>query len=236
MAAHRLGLYGSAVNVLVVAAHPDDEILGCGGTIAKHVHEGDAVVVACLADGVTSRDPAADHSSELARRRAAGEEAAAVLGISKILFGGFPDNRMDSVPILEAARTVESLLEQHRPTVVYTHHGGDLNVDHRRTHQAVVTACRPQPHSTVTRLLFFETASSTEWQVHGGGAAFEPNWFVDVSSTLAVKLRALQAYGDELREWPHARSAQAVEHLARWRGSIIGRPAAEAFMVGRGIA
>jgi LmbE family N-acetylglucosaminyl deacetylase len=120
--------------------------------------------------------------------------------------------------------------------VVYTHHAGDLNVDHQRVSQAVMTACRPQPGCAVKKIAFFEIPSSTEWQSPSSGPAFAPNWFVDISGTLDTKLKALKAYHGEIRPWPHARSYEAVEHLARWRGATVGCDAAEAFVIGRKIS
>lgn len=140
---------------------------------------------------------------------------------------------MDSIDLLSVVQTVESSIRRLRPRIVYTHHGGDLNIDHRLTQQAVVTACRPVANHPVDSLLFFETPSSTEWQSPGFGMDFRPSWFVNVSDTLQVKIDALKAYSSEMRPWPHPRSAQAIEHLAGWRGSTIGVPAAEAFMIGR---
>jgi N-acetylglucosamine malate deacetylase 1 len=218
--------------VLVVAAHPDDEALGCGGTIAKLAGQGHSIHVALLADGVGARRPGR-LGREVNRRQRAAKAAAKVLGVSSVFFGEFPDNRMDGVDLLDVVQVVERLIERHRPGIVMTHHAGDLNVDHRRISQAVVTACRPQKGQPVQNLLFFEVPSSTEWQVPGAGPAFEPNWFVDISATLGPKLKALKSYDAEMRAWPHPRSYEGVDHLARWRGSTVGVAAAEAFMVGR---
>lgn len=225
-------------SVLVLAAHPDDEVLGCGGTIARMSAQGARVHVAFLADGVTARAVATDvelqrQSQELSARRQAAQKAAAILGVHSISFANFPDNRMDSVALLDVVKEVEALVAAHRPLTVLTHHAGDLNVDHRRTHEAVVTACRPQRGHPVKTLLCFEVASSTEWQLPGSAATFAPNWFVDVSSFFERKKLALDAYAAEMREWPHPRSLQGVEHLARWRGAVIGVEAAEAFVLGR---
>lgn len=222
---------------LVVAAHPDDEVLGCGGTIAKLSAEGARVHVAFLADGVFSR-PGDEETRrrELEGRRAAARAACDVLGVASVSFGNFPDNRMDTVAILDVARAVEALVTEHLPEAVFTHHPGDVNVDHQRIHAAVVTACRPQGGRAVKTILSFEVASSTEWQFPGSAPAFAPNWFVDISSTIDRKLAALKAYAVELREWPHPRSMRGVEDLARWRGATIGVAAAEAFMLGRHIA
>ncbi len=221
-------------SLLVIAAHPDDEVLGCGGTMAKLAAQGAAIQVAFLSDGVTSRtgNPA-DHVAALTVRRAAAERACRRLGASVVHFGDFPDNRMDTVALLDVVQPVERLITQYRPGMLLTHHAGDLNIDHRIVHQAVLTACRPQPGHPVRTLLTFEVPSSTEWQPPASSAAFVPDWFVDISGTLAQKLAALDEYASEMRTWPHPRSRQAVEHLARWRGATIGADAAEAFVLGR---
>lgn len=222
--------------VLVVAAHPDDEILGCGGTIAKHVDQGDRVHVAILAEGLTSRDASRDRATrkdELSELARAAQRANQVLGVSSLELHQFPDNRMDSIDRLDVIKFVESLVVRHKPDVVYTHHSGDVNVDHRRIHEAVITACRPIPGHSVQQIYFFEVASSTEWQAPGSAPAFVPSCFIDISKTLGRKLEALKEYASEMRPWPHARSIEALEHLARWRGASIGREAAEAFVLGR---
>lgn len=224
--------------VLVVAAHPDDEVLGCGAAMAKHAAEGRDVHVLILAEGLTSRGAernrkaAAAGLSELER---AARRANGILGAASVTLLAFPDNRMDSVDRLEVIKAVEAVIALRRPSLVYTHHGGDVNIDHRVVHDSVIAACRPQPGHPVRTLLFFEVASSTEWQASPALGAFRPNWFEDVTETLPLKLKALEAYALEMRPWPHARSIRALEYLARWRGASIGAEAAEAFMAGRHI-
>jgi LmbE family N-acetylglucosaminyl deacetylase len=224
-------MFTTVKSVLVVAAHADDEALGCGATMALLAERGVKVRVAFIADGVGARgaDPAA-----LAERRAAALRANRILGAEVVAHGELPDNRLDTVPLLDVVQRIEPLVREHRPELLITHHGGDLNVDHRIVHQAVVTACRPQPGFPVRGLAFFEVPSSTEWQVPGP-APFVPNYFQDVTRTLARKLEALAAYGGEMRAWPHARSLEAVGHLAAWRGSSVGVAGAEAFVIGRWI-
>lgn len=220
--------------LLVIAAHPDDETIGCGGAMARLAQEGKAVHVAFVADGVGSRNPSGlPDQQALAARRLAATNACAVLGSQSPHFGDFPDNRLDTVPLLEVVHFIEALISDYRPDTIFTHHCGDLNIDHQLVHKAVVTACRPQAGHPVTTLLFFETPSSTEWQSPGTGPAFTPNWFVDITGTLDRKIQAAQRYTSELRPWPHPRSAQGIEHLARWRGATVGVDAAEAFMLGR---
>ena len=224
-------------SILIFAAHPDDEVLGCGGTIAKLADEGENIHVVFLADGVLSRaEDQRNHQVELHTRRTAAQKACDILGVKSVCFGDFPDNRMDTVALLDITKAVEELIAKHQPEMVFTHHSGDVNIDHRRLHEAVVTACRPQHGHPVKTLLCFEVASSTEWQLPGSAPLFAPNWFVDISKTLDRKLSALEAYADELRNWPHPRSKQGIEHLAHWRGATVGVDAAEAFMLGRQLA
>lgn len=218
--------------VLIVAAHTDDEVLGCGGTIAKHVSRNDVVRAVFLADGVTSRLKAS--AEELAKRNVAAAKAHQVLGLDRSYMLGFPDNCMDKVPFLEIVQKLESILIEVQPQVVYTHHVGDLNIDHRITHQAVLTACRPVPNASVKEIYAFEVLSSTEWNTPGF-APFMPNVFVDISDQLEVKMEAVAAYEMEMRLEPHSRSAMNVRRLAEFRGSCVGVRAAEAFSVIRKI-
>lgn len=221
-------------SLLVVAAHPDDEVLGCGGALARYTRDGAAVHVAFLADGVSSRAATSDaHQAALASRRTAAVKACELLGVRSVSFGDFPDNQMDTVSLLSIAQAVEALVAEHRPRTVFTHHAGDLNIDHCRTHEAVAAACRPQAGHPVRRILSFEVASSSEWRLPASAQPFTPNWFVDISDTLDAKLAALDLYAAELREWPHPRSRKAVEHLSRWRGATVGVEAAEAFILER---
>lgn len=222
--------------VAVIAAHPDDEVLGCGGTIALLSAQGRPVHVLLLADGETSRPAAAAEAScRVAERGRAAQEACRILGGASVEVDAFPDNRMDGVELLAVVQRIEAFLSRHRPGMVLTHHAGDVNIDHRVVHDAVVAACRPLPGTCIEELLFFEVPSATEWRPRGSAPPFVPDWFFDVSATLERKLAALQAYAGELREFPHPRSLRAVEALARWRGASAGVGAAEAFMLGRRI-
>lgn len=222
-------------SVAVVAAHPDDEVLGCGATMAKHVAAGDEVHVLILAEGATSRDELRDEvarSRELAALQEAAKSAAHLLGVSTIEFGGFPDNRMDAADFLDVVKRVESFMLRFAPDIVYTHHQGDMNLDHGITQRAVATALRPVSGQGFSTLLQFEVPSSTEWGPIATGQPFVPNWFEDVSGFLAVKLAALEIYGAEMREFPHPRSREYVEAMARIRGATAGILAAEAFLLG----
>lgn len=219
--------------VLVFAAHPDDEVLGCGGAIARHVNEGDDVYVAFSADGVTSRNDAS--ISQMDERNLSAKEACKILGIKSHVFLGFPDNKMDSVPLLDVVKAVEEVLYKIQPSVIYTHHTNDLNIDHVITHKAVITACRPQPGFFVKEIYAFEVLSSTEWITPSSETAFIPNHYINITSTLNIKLEALKSYNSEIKEYPHSRSFKNVEALATYRGATVGVEYAEAFKLLRSI-
>mgnify|MGYP006088411281 CR=1 FL=1 len=215
--------------ILIVAAHPDDETLGCGGTIAKHLMNGDSVNVVFLSDGVTSRHNVNTKDIEL--RKKASKSAVKILGINETpIFFGFPDNRMDSIDLLDIVQKLEVTINSIKPEVIYTHFSGDLNVDHQITHRALMTACRPLPGSSVKEIYSFEILSSTEWSIL---ESFTPNYFIDISQTLEQKKYAIQAYNSELKNFPHPRSTEAIDALAKYRGSNIGVFAAEGFRVER---
>ena len=222
------------MNVLIVAAHTDDEALGCGGTIAKHVANGDIVSAIYMADGVSSRNEVGEN--EFSVRMAATENAQRVLGITDSHYLGFADNKMDSLPLLDIVQPLEAIVEKIEPDIIYTHHLGDLNIDHRITHQAVLTACRPLPSSRLRAIYAFEVLSSTEWTMGGTANAFHPQKFVDITNFLEVKKQALFCYAEEMRPFPHARSHEMVESLAKLRGGTVGMMAAEAFVVIRDCA
>lgn len=213
--------------VLVVAAHTDDEALGCGGTIARHVAEGDTVYAVFMADGVTSRAGAS--KEDLRGRNVAAENAKEILGIKENFYLGLPDNRMDGTPLIDVVQKLEPIIDKLKPNIVYTHHYGDLNVDHRITFQAVMTACRPLPGSSVRAIYAFEVMSSTEWATPTV-ESFLPNYFVDISAYLSIKSEALNAYHLEMRKAPHSRSMQHLKSLATHRGQTVGVLAAEAFV------
>ena len=180
--------------IAVIAAHPDDEVLGCGATIARHAAAGDEVHILILAEGATSRDSSRDapsRANELVSLRAAGSSAARILGAKSIDWADFPDNRMDTVALLDVVKRVEAFLGQHLPEVIYTHHAGDMNVYHFITQRAVMTALRPLPGARFRTVLQFEIASSTEWGAPATATPFVPQWFEDISDYLPAKLAAL---------------------------------------------
>ena len=219
--------------ILVVAAHPDDEILGCGGTMALHYQRGDEVYVLILGEGVTSRDEKRDRErreKDIEDLKHQVETANKIVGTKKTFLFDFPDNRFDSVPLLDIIKVVEKVKRDIEPDVVYTHHRGDLNIDHRITLNAVMTACRPLKGESVKEIYSFEVPSSTEWSF-GIHEYFIPNRFVDITDTLEKKINALRAYSGEVREFPHPRSEAAIEALASVRGISVGLDCAETFEV-----
>jgi len=222
--------------ILAVVAHPDDEVLGCGGTLAAWARSGAQTHVLCLADGETARYQDRTVPEAMARisaRHEAAHKAAEILGLSSIRFLDLPDNRLDGIDLLDVIRPIEALIREIAPDTVYTHHGGDLNLDHRIAHQAVTTACRPLPGFPVRRIYAFETPSSTDWATEAHGPVFRPNLFVDIADTLEHKIASLVAYDKEMHPFPHPRSLEGVSVLARQRGASVGVSAAEAFMLVR---
>ncbi|MBH90032.1 MAG: GlcNAc-PI de-N-acetylase [Magnetovibrio sp.] len=220
-------------SILVVAAHPDDEVLGCGGTIAKHTQSGDKVHILIIAEGLTSRQKKQDVKKiekGLKTLQKNSSKAAQALGAEEPHFFGFPDNRLDSINLLDIIKPIENIVKEIRPDSIYVHHGGDLNIDHQIVNRAVITACRPLPEFSVKNIFTYETVSSTEWGIETQ-APFRPTRFINISDTISNKLSALKAYDSEMRPYPHARSFENVEYLARTRGASVGIEFAEAFTV-----
>jgi LmbE family N-acetylglucosaminyl deacetylase len=213
---------------MVIAAHPDDEVLGMAGTLHRHARQGDKVGVLFMGDGVSSREGGDDDA--MRRREQAASAAAGHLGVDILGFGRFPDNALDTIPLLDLARFIEGCKGIFLPDMAYTHHGGDLNVDHRLTSHAVLTAFRPQPGERCTAVLAFEVASATEWSSPAVMPPFLPDTYVEISSDMEAARKALECYAEELREPPHARSFAAWEARTRYRGHQVGVDAAEAFV------
>lgn len=217
------------MSVLCIASHPDDEVLGVGGTLARHAANGEDVHICILSDGVTSRyDDTSPADAEIKRRRQRAEQAADILGATVSLHG-FPDNSFDTVPLLDIIQTIETEIDDHVPDTVYTHHYGDLNIDHELTCRATITATRPLSESGVERVLAFETLSASEWSVPRPDNAFQPTSFVNVDGHVEEKLNSLSVYETELREPPHPRTVDTVRKNTEVWGSKAGVPAAEPF-------
>ena len=225
------------MKTLVIAAHPDDEVLGCGGTIARLAGEGHEIHILILGEGITSRHDSRDREAadDLLALHACCREAGQTLGARDVVIGDLPDNRFDSVPLLRIVKQIEAAVERIRPETVYTQHGGDLNIDHKLVHRATLTATRPTAGFPVKSVYAYEVASATEWSFQEFSPVFRPNVFVDISRTLDLKIRAMELYASELRPFPHPRSPEALRAAAvRW-GSVAGLPAAEAFELIRSV-
>ena len=215
--------------ILVVAAHPDDEILGCGGTMAIHADRGDEVYVVFMTDGVSSRGSKDSLLENINQRKLSAMKACKEVGAQEPKFLSFPDNQMDSCSLLEITQGLENIINKIKPEVIYTHHDKDLNVDHRLTHQAVMTACRPHPNNFISEIYSFEVLSSTGWNSTSVENIFLPNVFIDLTKAWERKMRALSFYNYELKSYPHARSYKGVKSLAVFRGISVGLEYAEAF-------
>lgn len=215
--------------VLIVVAHPDDEVLGCGGTAAKLVREGHKVYTLILGEGITSRDAKRNigkRKEAITELRKQAEEANNIFGATKVFLFDFPDNRFDTVPFLEIVKIVEKIKSEIKPNLIFTHYERDLNIDHQITYKAVITATRPMKGETVKELYSFEILSSTEWNYPLG---FFPDVFFDISDTIDVKIKALEKYKSELREYPHPRSLKGVKLNAEYWGMRLGLRYVEAF-------
>lgn len=199
--------------ILIVVAHPDDEVLGIGGTALNHTRKGDEVYCLILGEGLTARDKQGktDELHENCR------EAGKIIGFRGLFFCKFPDNRFDSIPLLNIVKEIERYIGKIKPNIVYTHHGGDVNVDHQRTYNAVITACRPCNKDGPKEIYSFETPSSTEWQLDNT-KVFVPTVFEDIEDVIEEKINAIRKYTSELRKYPHPRSEEGIKILASYRG------------------
>ena len=219
-------------NVLVFAAHPDDELLGLGGTVRRLADSGVTVRAVIKAEGITSRSDTreeADKASLLSLQEDA-RKAAGIVGYESIEFCGLPDNRMDSLELLDVIKIVSKYIVKYEPDTIFTHHHGDLNIDHRITCEAVLTACRPTGKYSVKSIYAFETPSSTEWNFNYQ-EPFTPNVYFDVTDTLEAKIKGMACYRSESTEYPHPRSAEGLRSLGRLRGTNAGFSMAEAFIL-----
>ncbi|MCK5013462.1 MAG: PIG-L family deacetylase [Candidatus Omnitrophica bacterium] len=219
--------------ILVVAAHPDDEILGCGATIARMIKEGCEAHTLILGEGVTSRDEQRDADSrkaEIEELKGHVHKANKIIGVEDAILKDLPDNRFDSLPLLDIVKIVEEVKKDIRPDIIFTHYQNDLNVDHQITYRAVITATRPMTDETVKEIYSFEVASSTEWNYP---LTFSPDVFIDVSETIDLKLKSLEQYITEMKDSDHPRSLKGAEHRAKSWGIKTGLPYVEAFKLVR---
>ena len=220
--------------ILVIVAHPDDEVLGCGGTIIKYRNEGKKIFLLTMTDGVSSREKMDNTDSK--NRKKACQQAAKIMGITKIFFNNLYDNELDIISNLKLTKIIEKVIKKVKPNTVITHYNNDLNIDHRKVSNAAITACRPKINNKVNKILFFEVLSSTEWNINSKKKNhFLPNWYEDISKTFKKKMRALECYKTELRKFPHSRSKKGVKILSQYRGMASGYKNAEAFILGRKI-
>ena len=217
--------------ILVIVAHPDDEVLGCGGTIAKNTANGTEVKIIYIADGESSRT---QHSGSdvglIEDRLKSARDSCLKLGVKDIVSLDYPDQMLDTIPCLTITQSLEEIIQEFKPSIVLTHSPNDLNLDHRITSNAVMTACRPLPHSSVRGIFAFEVLSSTEWAVNQY-SAFVPTVYADITDHIDIKIDALTSYDNEMRSFPHPRSYQAVRALAQYRGATAGCEYAEAFQL-----
>ena len=227
--------------IMVVVAHPDDELLGPGGTMNKLIHEYNCNIrVVILGEGLTSRSDQRDPekwSEELEVHKKNILEAQKAIGYQSVGIYDFPDNRFDTVALLDIIKAVEKEKKAFQPEVIFTHHGGDVNIDHQRTFEAVITATRPMEHETVKTIITFETPSGTEWRANADPKHFLPNLFVAISEdNLKAKIKGMESYEFEKRSYPHPRSPEALTILAQRWGVAVGNIYAEAFCLIRNIA
>tara|TARA_B110000263_G_C15300516_1_gene507746 strand:+ start:416 stop:1126 length:711 start_codon:yes stop_codon:yes gene_type:complete len=234
------------LRILVVVAHPDDDVLGVGGTMLKYSNKGDKIKVIFLATGITSRKNSGYINStkyeisekeekrlteEIKILRSQAKKACKLLSVNNVDFYDFPDNEMDSIPLLKVVKVIEKEIKDFKPEKIFTHHYGDLNVDHRVVYNATITACRPI-NNIVKEIICFEVPSSTEWNYPN---TFVPNYFVNITNQLDKKIKAMEIYKSEIKKFPHPRSSKYLKINANRWGGVSGNTAAEAFEIIRKI-
>ena len=230
------------MKILIIVAHPDDEILGMGGTILNHTKKGDDVTIVYLTTGITSRR-SSDYNNSPSYKLSKNESikikkqilelqndaknSSKILGVKKTIFFDYPDNELDTVPLLKIIKTIEEIVSSIMPDRIYTSHFADLNVDHRIVFEAILTACRPTG-LPVKEIICFEILSSTEWTF---SYDFKPNYFINIEKELASKIKAMKIYKNEIRKFPHPRSIENIKISAKRWGTVCGFNAAEAFQI-----
>lgn len=221
-------------NIAVICAHPDDEVLGVGGTVVNHVTKGDNVSCLILGEGMTSRAQTRDliEIERVNKLQLNLQNVAKIIGFQSVVQANLPDNRFDSLDLLDIVKIVEDFISRCQPSTIYTHNNSDLNIDHQYTFQAVMTATRPLENQVVKELYTFETPSSTEWNFSSN---FLPNVFINIEDSLDKKLQAIACYETEIRAYPHPRSIEALKNIAARWGTVCGVKYAEAFQLIRKI-
>ena len=215
--------------ILIVAAHPDDEVLGCFGTVARLIKEGYEAYTLILGEGKTSRDEqrvVEDRKEDIELLNSEIFNANNAIGIKKVFIESFPDNRFDSVNLLDIIKVISKVKEEIKPDIIFTHYENDLNIDHQITYKAVITATRPMEDECVKEIYSFEILSSTEWNYP---LSFSPDTYFDISDTLDLKLNAMSLYKSELCKYPHPRSLDGIELNAKYYGMRVGKKVVEAF-------
>ncbi|UAM97201.1 PIG-L family deacetylase [Polaribacter litorisediminis] len=226
--------------IMIVVAHPDDELLGLGATMHKLISEYKVQThVVILGEGITSRSNDRDvdlWKKELATHRENIQNAQKAIGYHSNSIFDFPDNRFDAVALLDIIKVIEKEKESFQPEVIFTHHGGDVNIDHQRTFEAVITSCRPLQDEKVNTIITFETPSGTEWRSPSDPKHFLPNLFFSIAeNNLNAKIKGMESYEFERREYPHPRSPEALKIQAQRWGITVGTKFAEAFCLIRSI-
>jgi len=219
--------------ILIVAAHPDDEVLGCFATVAKLIKQGYEAYTLILGRGKLSRENA--DNKELRELEIEMKKANSLIGIKEVFTVDFPDNSFDSVPLLSIVKKIEEIKQKIEPDIIFTHHIGDINIDHQITHKAVLTATRPMVDESVKTIYAMEIPSSTEWNGYTKETAFIPNVFFDVSETIGLKIQAMSEYKSELKEYPHPRSLKYIKDLSMINGAKAGLHCSENFMLVRSV-
>ena len=213
-------------DILIIAAHPDDEAIGCAGTIHKYVQNGYNVELLVATDGESARSK---KEQDKVDRKSALEKSANILGIKDIVQFDYPDNQLDTVPLLEIVKSIDAVIAKKRPEIIFTHYCNDLNIDHQIIHRATMTACRPQPKFCVREIYSYEIMSSTDWQLKND-SFFSPNTYVDISNQIEIKREVLNIYKREMRDYPHSRSIENIINNSKVRGATVGVDFAEAFI------
>lgn len=217
--------------ILVICAHPDDEVLGLGGTIHDRIKNQNCIAdVLILGEGINSRNTQSQHIIDLKEHKKNSLQACKIIGYTNINFLMFPDNKFDQLPLLKVVKDVEKYISFSKPDEIFTHFEDDLNIDHLITSKAVTTATRPLPGEKKIDIFHFHTMSSSEWNFSSNSIPFKPNVFYEIKKNdIEIKQKALSAYTSEIRDWPHPRSLENIEVVAKYWGSVIGKHYAEAF-------
>jgi LmbE family N-acetylglucosaminyl deacetylase len=226
--------------VMLVVAHPDDELLGPGASMHKLIRAKQIIVhVVILGEGITSRSDERDPEQwkiELDVHKKNIVDAQKAIGYQSLSIYNFPDNRFDSIPLLDIIKVIEKEKNKFQPDIIFTHHVGDLNIDHQKTFDAVMTACRPMETEKVKTIISFETPSGTEWRASTNSEHFVPNLFLEVSEeNVMAKIKGMESYEFEKRVFPHPRSPEALKILAQRWGVAVGCNYAEAFCLVRSV-